>query len=472
VSDGGEGARRAEILVVEDEAPMRHLLRDELLDLGYAVETAAGLAEAQLQLDRRAFELVITDLALGEGSGFDVLARAGEAQPGVPVVILTGRGTIDDAVSAIKRGAFDFLQKPFESERLALVVEKAIGWGRKSRELELVRRDHARLVATGANRMLGNGVAMRGLLQMIRQVAATDTTVLIQGESGTGKELVARALHEGSRRRARPFVAVDCGALQANLLASEMFGHVRGAFTGADSARQGLFQAAHLGTLFLDEIGNLPLDLQARLLRALQERRVRPIGGNAEREVDVRVVAATNRDLARSVADGSFREDLYYRVAVVTLQVPPLRDRREDVALLVEHFARAAAARLGKAEVRFAPSAMARLEAYGWPGNVRELANVVERAVIMATDRVVRDVDLPQPARRGSPSNGSVETLDAALARAEREAIRRALSRSRSKAEAARALGISRRALYDKLARLGLEAGPAPDGGEADRGPL
>jgi DNA-binding NtrC family response regulator len=444
---------RADLLIVEDEPPMRRLLRDELVDQGYGVAAAAGVAEAQAQLDQRPFELVIADLALGDGNGFDVLARVGETQPGVPVVILTGRGTIDDAVSAIKRGAFDFLQKPFDSERLAVVVEKAIAWRRQACELELVRRDRARLAPTG---MVGTCAAMRQLARLIGHVAATDTTVLIEGESGTGKELVARALHEGSQRRGRPFVAVDCGALQATLLASEMFGHVKGAFTGADATRQGLFQAAHLGTLFLDEIGNLPLDLQTRLLRALQERRVRPIGAAAEREVDVRVVAATNRDLRRCVAEGAFRQDLYYRLAVVTLHVPPLRDRREDVALLVDHFARAAAARAGKTEIAFSDAALGRLEAYSWPGNVRELANVVERAVIMAAEPVVREVELPEAAYAHSLSG--VETLGVALERAERETIQRALAREGSKAAAARALGISRRALYDKLTRLRIDS--------------
>ena len=444
----------ADILVVEDEPAMRRMLCVELDHLGYRVAQAGSAVEAASQLDRRHFELVLTDLALVEGSGLDILDKVKETQPGVPVVILTGRGTIEHAVLAIKGGAFDFLQKPIDGARLGLIVEKAIAWGRQKRELELVRRDRARAVASG---MVGEGPAMRNLTRQIVQVAATDTTVLVQGESGTGKELVARALHEGSPRRDRPFVAVDCGALEANLLASEMFGHVKGAFTGADSTRQGLLQAAHRGTLFLDEIGNLPLDLQARLLRVLQERRVRPLGGNTERELDVRVVAATNRDLQQCAADGSFRQDLYYRLAVVTLKVPPLRERREDVSILVRHFARAAAARTGHAEITILPAMIARLENYSWPGNVRELANVVERAVIMAPDGILRDIDLPEMVHGGL---AGIEPLDVALRRAEKEAIRRALDRARSKSEAARFLGISRRALYDKIAKLDLGLKP------------
>jgi transcriptional regulator with PAS, ATPase and Fis domain len=281
--------------------------------------------------------------------------------------------------------------------------------------------------------------------------------VLVVGESGTGKELVARALHEGSPRADRPFVAVDCGALEGNLLAAELFGHTRGAFTGASEARLGLFAEAHRGTLFLDEIGNLGLDLQARLLRALQERRVRPLGGNREREVDVRVVAATNRDLSRSVAEGRFRQDLYYRLAVVTLEVPPLRERTGDVPLLVRHFARQVGVRVGRPDVAIAPDVLDEFERYPWPGNVRELSNAVERAVILAIDGVVRRAALPSVLPSVLPRAGGVEPLEETVRRAEVEAIRRALRASRSRAEAARRLGISRRALYDKLARLGLE---------------
>jgi transcriptional regulator with PAS, ATPase and Fis domain len=295
---------------------------------------------------------------------------------------------------------------------------------------------------------------MRDLAEQIARLAPTDTRVLVVGESGTGKELVARALHRGSARAPGPFVALDCGALDPNLLAAELFGHTRGAFTGASAARHGLFEEAHHGTLFLDEVGNLGLDLQARLLRVLQERRVRPLGGNVEREIDVRVVAATNRDLARSVVEGRFRQDLYYRLAVVTLEVPPLRDRPGDVAALVRYFARQVSQRLGRPEVTFTPEVLRELEAYSWPGNVRELANAVERAVVLASDGVVRRAALPEVMGRAA---GVVEPLAVALRRAEIDAIRRALRASRSRSEAARRLGISRRALYDKLARLGID---------------
>jgi two-component system response regulator HydG len=320
------------------------------------------------------------------------------------------------------------------------------------REALLFRR--ARALKGQTRPMVGESPVMRLLEDQIGRLAPTDTTVLIVGESGTGKELVARALHESSTRASRPFVAVDCGALEGNLLAAELFGHTRGAFTGAAEARHGLLEEAHRGTLFLDEIGNLPLDLQARLLRVLQERRVRPLGGNQEREIDVRVVAATNRDLARSVAEGRFRQDLYYRLAVVTLEVPPLRDRPGDVPLLIRHFASKVGVRVGRPEVTISPEVVRDFERYPWPGNVRELSNAVERAVILAHDGVVRRSALPSVL----PRSGGVEALDAALRRAEGDAIRRALRASRSRAEAARRLGISRRALYDKLARLGLDA--------------
>jgi DNA-binding NtrC family response regulator len=439
------------VLIVEDDQPLRRLLATELSDRGYAVTAVAGAPDACAALDRRPFDLVLTDLALADGSGLDVLDHARAEQPGVPVVFLTGRGTIDDAVRAMKAGAFDFLQKPLDSERLVLTVGKATEAGRLHREALLFRR--ARALQGQTRPMVGESRAMLELEDQIARLAPLDTTVLIVGESGTGKELVARALHEGSPRAPRPFVAVDCGALEGNLLAAELFGHTRGAFTGAAEARHGLLEEAHRGTLFLDEIGNLPLDLQARLLRVLQERRVRPLGGNQEREIDVRVVAATNRDLARSVAEGRFRQDLYYRLAVVTLEVPPLRERPGDIPLLVRHFAQKVGVRVGRAEVTVALEVLDDFERYPWPGNVRELSNAVERAVILATDSVVRRAVLPSVL----PRAGGVEPLDAAVKRAEIDAIRRALNASRSRTEAARRLGISRRALYDKLARLGLE---------------
>ena len=447
------------MLVVEDDHPLRRLLAAELVERGYAVTDVSSVAEARCAIDRRPFDLVLTDLAVALGSGLDVLAHARQEQPGVPVIFLTGRGTIDDAVRAMKLGAFDFLQKPLDTERLVLTVEKATEAGRLQREAMLFRRAHA----LKTRRMVGDAPAMRVLEDQIARLAATDTTVLIVGESGTGKELVARALHEGSTRAARPFVAVDCGALEGNLLASELFGHTRGAFTGASETRHGLLEEAHRGTLFLDEIGNLPLDLQARLLRVLQERRVRPLGGNQEREIDVRVVAATNRDLARSVAEGRFRQDLYYRLAVVTLEVPPLRDRPGDIPLLVRHFAQKVGVRVGKPEVTVSAEVLRDFERYPWPGNVRELSNAVERAVILATDGQVRRAALPSVL----PRAGGVEPLDAAVTRAEVEAIRRALRASRSRSEAARRLGISRRALYDKLARFRLDSGAPVNRGKS-----
>jgi DNA-binding NtrC family response regulator len=431
---------------------LRRLLSLALGEAGHAVTDVGNVADARAALARRTFDLVVTDFMLAPGTGLEVLRHARVEQPGVPVIFLSGRGTIADAVEAMKQGAVDFLQKPVSAEQLERAVDKALAAGRLQREALLLRRAAARETP---RLIVGESVAMRDLDDQIARLAPTDTTVLITGESGTGKELVARALHRGSPRATRPFVALDCGALDANLLAAELFGHTRGAFTGASEARHGLFEEAHRGTLFLDEIGNLGMDLQARLLRVLQERRVRPLGGNAEREIDVRVVAATNRDLARSVADGRFRQDLYYRLAVVTLEVPPLRERPDDIQRLARHFARQVGVRMGRPEVTFAPEVLREFEAYPWPGNVRELSNAVERAVILASDGVVRRAALPAVMGRAADVH---EPLDAAVRRAESDAIRRALRSSRSRVEAARRLGISRRALYDKLSRLGLES--------------
>ncbi len=393
------------LLVVEDESDQRRLLAELLAAERFSVAEAASLAEARAELARAPVDLVLSDWKLPDGDGGALLAEVRAGHPESAFVMVTAYGTIARAVEAIRAGADDYLAKPFERPALLLAIDRTL-------ERRRLKRENRRLAAEIGERdrlvdLIGRSPAMRRLYDRVERLAPTNATILLTGESGTGKELAARALHQLSRRRDRPFVAVNCAAIPEGLVESEFFGVERGAFTGADRARAGHFEAADGGTLFLDEIGELPLALQPKLLRALQEGRVSRVGASRESVIDVRVVAATNRDLAGEVAAGRFRQDLYYRLNVVPLALPPLRERREDLPLLVEHFTARAARRHGLAAPRFPAAVLRRFLEYAWPGNVRELSNVVERLVLLADDGRVAESDLP-PELRGAPGEGSL----------------------------------------------------------------
>ncbi len=458
------------ILVADDSDAMREGMVLTLARLGYDAQGVKGGAEAIAAYAKRHVDVVITDLRMLPVDGLEVVRRLRDLDPEATVVVVTAHGSVAAAVEAMRAGAVDFVEKPFSPELLAVRVEKAVEIARERRR---ARDAHARAAALDEDRareagplgLVGDSEAMRRLRDQIRKVAATDATVLVVGESGTGKELVARALHDGSRRRDGPFVSVSCAALPEGLLESELFGHERGAFTGAVRRKIGRFELADGGTLFLDEVGEIPPQLQVKLLRVLQERRFERVGGEETIEVDVRLVSATNRDLARAIADGRFREDLYYRLAIVPLALPPLRERPDDVEQLARHFLEAHAGRIGRRVAGFEPAAVAVLRRHAWPGNVRELENVVQQAMVFCESERVRAEDLPA-ALREAPAALPVPTGDRSLTEIledlERQLVVAAYRKARGvKAEAARLLGIKPSALYYKLEKYGI-ATPGP----------
>jgi DNA-binding NtrC family response regulator len=459
------------ILVVEDEAAIRLALSGLLRREGYEVEQAESGEPAIARLRTDAFDLVLTDLALGPGpSGMDVLRAAREFQPETPVVMITAHGSEKIAVEAMKAGASDYVPKPFDNDEIRLVLRRALERTRLERENRILRERIDR--EWRFENLIGSGAAMAQVFETVRKVAETDLTVLVRGESGTGKELVAQALHQRSPRRARPFVAVNCAAISRELVESELFGHEKGAFTGADARRVGKFESAHGGTIFLDEIGDMPPATQAKVLRVLQERKLERVGGNRPVEVDVRVVAATHRDLEREVRAGGFREDLYYRLKVVEVELPALRERPEDVPALVNHFLEELARRLDRPKMPIAPDALARLARHPWPGNVRELRNVVEQAAVLAASDAIQEADLRLPAETaGDPALRS--EADAAseqkrtFSAAKREAVidfERSYLLSALRANGgnvsrtAAAIGMVRQSLQQKIRELGLRA--------------
>src|SRR5215218_7338697 len=371
-----------EILLVEDKESLRRVLRLTLESAGYGVAEAEDARAAAQALAREPFRLVLTDLRMPHGSGLDVLRASKAADAEVPVVLMTAYGSIDEAVQAMKDGAHDFLQKPVDSNHLLLLCERALEHMRLRTENVLLREEWSRRY--GFPRIVGESDAIKRAVAETQRVAATDTTVLLLGESGTGKELFARAVHHLSPRRDQPFVAINCAAIPETLSENELFGHERGAFTGASDRRQGKFELASGGTVFLDEIGELPLAAQGKLLRAIEEKVVDRIGGRAPVAVDVRVVAATNKDLKTAVENGQFRGDLFFRLAVFPIEVPPLRERGDDILLLAGHFASEIGRELRGREAQFSPEALEALKQHRWPGNVRELENAIERACIIS----------------------------------------------------------------------------------------
>jgi two-component system NtrC family response regulator len=449
----------AHILVVDDEKNYRIILARLLGEAGYRVTTADNPFAALELLSREEVALILSDLRMPRLDGVAFLRQVREAVGEVPFIVLTAFATVETALAAMKAGAFDYLLKPCKNEELLLTVEKALAFARLEAQNAALRRQ---LEGARERDLLGESAAMRRLRQEIDRVAPVRTSVLVTGETGTGKELVARALHRASPRAAGPLVTVNCAAFPEPLLESELFGHERGAFTGATERKRGLLEVADGGTLFLDEIGELPLALQPKLLRVLQERRFRRVGGTAEIESDVRLIAATHRDLAAMLAAGSFRDDLYYRLNVVTLAVPPLRERPEDIPLLALHFLRRFARELDRPVTALAADTQAALQGYPWPGNVRELQNVLERAVLFSSGDSVRPADLPSPPFRSVSPLPSPPPLDRPLPELldamEKELIRQALVRARGvQAQAAEQLGISRSNLQYKLKKHGLE---------------
>jgi DNA-binding NtrC family response regulator len=443
------------ILVVDDERGIRALCSDVLGRAGYDVEAVDTAAGAVAATTRRRFDLVLCDINLPDQDGVSLLPKLLDGDPPPAVLLITAYPSIDTAVRGMKLGARDYIGKPFSPDELRLVVQRALA------EDELARAHGALTRRLAYGSMIGDSPAMQQLRATIHKVAPSDATVLITGESGTGKELVARALHFAGRRASGAFVPVNCGALVGTLLDSELFGHVRGAFTGADTSKRGLFVAADAGTLFLDEIGELPLELQPKLLRALQDGEVKPVGSTTAIRVDARVVAATNRKLDDGVRAGTFREDLFYRLAVITIDVPPLRARPGDIPLLARHFADQAALRAERGRVELTDAALAQLAAQPWPGNVRELENTIERAVILATGDVLDVADVAGPRALGAATGLATFTGDLVptLDELERAHILKVLELcDGQKTKAAQLLGINRTTLWKKLRQYGLDA--------------
>jgi two-component system response regulator HydG len=451
---------QGKVLVVDDQKNMRTTTALVLREAGYAVAEAEDGAAAVQRVAGESFDVVLTDVRMGQVDGMEVLRATLEAAPTTQVIVMTGFGTIESAVEAIRRGAYDFLPKPFKENELLLRVAKAVEKRRLLGEVSLLAGEFRERY--GLEHIVGRSPALRELLDRVVRVAPTDATVLVSGESGTGKELIARALHVGSRRSQRPFVPVNCAAITETLLESELFGHARGAFTGATRARRGLFEEASGGTLFIDEISETAPGVQVKLLRALQEGEIRRVGESLPVKVDVRVVAATNRDLKAAVVERRFREDLFYRLNVVPLRVPPLRERREDIPLLAEHFLDAWGRRAG-ARKSLDPAALKKLCAWSWPGNVRELENMIEQAAALSPGLVLGEEDIRFEGPALPDEAGPLTTLADAVEAAERRAIEAALSRSADMAEVARRLGISSTTLWRKMKRLGLP----PRGGQA-----
>ena len=453
----------ARILVVDDERSMQEFLELFFRGEGYEVTTAGDVESALLHLEGDEFDLVITDIQLPEGSGLDILRAVQDGSPETVVIMITAFASTETAIAAMKLGAYDYITKPFKVDEIRIVVEKALEkklLSTENRRLRSALRSQAR-----DRSIIGSSPVMQRVYEFIDQVAGTKANVLISGESGTGKEMVARAIHQGGDRKERPFVAVNCAAIPENLLESELFGHVKGAFTGAVQNKAGLFEAADTGTLFLDEVAELPLPLQVKLLRVIQEKTIRRVGGTSDRQVDTRILAASNRELQEEVGGGRFREDLFYRLNVIEIPLPPLRERTEDIPLLVSHFIEKYGTDLDQEVTGASPEAMERILAYRFPGNVRELENVIERAVALSREPVIQVDSLPpsllDPPERGGANRIPPEgiDLDAMVESYERSLLLEALDGPAGgvKKRAAQLLGISFRSLRYRLEKLGVD---------------
>jgi len=446
------------LLLVDDDRHLLNSMAEWLRSQGYQLDTAASRAEALLALERKTYDIVLADIRLGDGDGFEILHACRQNHPATSVILLTGYGTVESAIEAIRAGAFDFLTKPLIDEELEMAIERAFN---QRRVLEENKNLKAQLdLRFGMENIVGHDHRMRKIYDMIDAVADTKATVLITGESGTGKSMIARAIHRHSSRRDKPFVEVACGALPESLLESELFGHVAGAFTGAIGEKMGKFKQADGGTIFLDEIGTSSPGMQVKLLRVLQDLEFEQVGGTKTFTIDTRVILATNEDLSQAVEAGRFRQDLFYRINVINIELPHLRDRISDIPLLAEHFLRRVCDECHRKIEGFSDEAMTALQRYGWPGNVRELQNMVERAVLLGKgDRIEVD-DLPSNLALGVAAVGSLDqkNLKQAMACPERQIIREVLeSHNWNRQATAEALGINRTTLYKKMKRLGLE---------------
>ncbi|MBN2719044.1 MAG: sigma-54-dependent Fis family transcriptional regulator [Deltaproteobacteria bacterium] len=441
----------AHILVVDDQKNMRATLSIMLRSAGHDVAEARDGQDACDAVDDESYDLVITDLRMGKVDGIDVLRHVREVSPLTEIIVMTAYGTIETAVEAMRLGAWDYIQKPFSEDELFIKVDKALERRWLSGEFSLLTQEFKERY--GFENIVGRSRPIRDILARIIKIAPTDTTVLITGDSGTGKELIAKAVHVNSKRSDRPFVPVNCAAISETLLESELFGHVKGAFTGAVSTRKGLFEEASGGTFFFDEIAETTPSLQAKLLRAVQEREIRRIGDNKAIPVDVRIIAATNQDLLEAIRQKTFREDLYYRLNVVRFMLPKLRERPEDIPVLVEHFLKKFSVKMARS-VRLAKGVMERLTTYEFPGNVRELENMIEQgvALTMEGDEIQIEDLLPDMSREDGP-----QTLDAIVSVAEKQAIRAALVNYESTDRAAEALGLSPTTLWRKMKKLKID---------------
>jgi two-component system, NtrC family, response regulator AtoC len=470
--------RGATILIVEDDGAMRMMLRESLEEDGYTVEAVGGGRAGIERVKQGGVDLVISDVKMPDLDGLDMLREIKAVTPSPHVITITAFGSIDTAIRAVKLGAFDYITKPFDVDRLILSVQKALDERALRTELARLRSEVQRSYRWG--NIIGKSAVMQQMFSLIRRLSGSSATVLVTGASGTGKELVAKSLHFNSPRRERPFVALNCAAIPDTLLESELFGYKRGAFTDARTDRAGIFVEADGGTIFLDEIAELSPTLQAKLLRVLQEGEIRPLGAQRSQKVDVRVVAATNRNLEENLASGAFREDLFYRLNVIHIHLPALRDRADDILPLAEHFLQQSVARAGKEVRAFHETAKKALLGYGWPGNVRELENVIERAVALVEGPLVRVEDLPPMApivreRRAAEGEPEPDPFAAALARGltlaqlERDYIMKVLAaEGGNKTRAAQRLGLDRKTLYRKLEEYAASGGePGADEGES-----
>jgi two-component system response regulator GlrR len=452
------------ILVVDDDDGLLHLLKMRLSAMGFAVTPCSTGQTAVAEAKKKMFDLAITDLRLRSEDGLDVAEELLRIHPGLPVIILTAHGSIPNAVEAMQRGAFGYLTKPFDDKELKATIEKALSQQRMSREIQRLKSLVKELY--GLENVVARSPAMQRLFQQIAQVADSDATILLFGETGTGKEVMARVIHTNSRRAKGPFTALSCAAIPETLFESELFGHVRGAFTSAHGSKRGLFQLANGGTLFLDEIGEMPLSTQVKLLRAVQEREVREVGSETSTKVDVRIIAATNKDLGEAVKNGSFRNDLYYRISVVPLFIPPLRDRRDDIPLLAQHFLKLSAKRANKDVRGFTPAALHRLMVNPWTGNVRELENAVEKAVVMSRQDMLTPDLLPSV---GVSPDAPLKPLTEAKEEFERTYLKNVLQLTGGNiSRAAQFAGRYRADFYKMLKKYGLH--PSTTKGKPDPG--